>query len=234
MAESIIKDINPFPGIRSYDIKEHGVFFGRDTQTKELISKLTNTHFLAIIGSSGCGKSSLIKAGMIPALLEGKYGDNSDDEIWSLSMFKPGDDPIGNMAASLFETCNEEGIKDPDISSIEKIENLLRSGTDSLSLFFDKLNSKSTKNRLVFIDQFEELFRLKKTKTSFRTITESSDFIELFLDSCNQKGSKIFVVLSMRSDFLEECTEYRGLTEQINNGYYLVPRMVKEEIKEVK
>ncbi|MCD4679767.1 MAG: hypothetical protein K8S00_05205 [Bacteroidales bacterium] len=232
MAESNIKDINPFPGIRSYDINEDEFFFGRDTQTKELVTKLTNTQFLAIIGSSGCGKSSLIKAGMIPAILKGKFKDQIGEDAWSLSMFKPGEDPIGNMAVSINKTLSEEEIVDEELSSVEKIKSFLRSNKNALSLVFKKINKKSQKNRLVFIDQFEELFRFKKSKTSYRTITEASDFVDLFLDACNQSDTRVFVVLSMRSDFLDECTEYRDLTEKINKGHYLVPRMVKEEIKE--
>ncbi len=232
MAVRSVKDVNPFPGIRSYDINEDEFFFGRDAQTADLITKLRDTRFLAIIGSSGCGKSSLIKAGMIPAILKGKFNDQIDEDAWSLSMLRPGEDPIGNMAVSVFETLANEEIFDEGLSSVEKIENLLRSDKNALSHLFRKINSKSQKNRLVFIDQFEELFRFKKGKTSFRTITEASDFVNLFLDSCNHADTRVFVVLSMRSDFLDECTEYRELTEKINKGHYLVPRMVKEEIKE--
>ncbi|MDO8898527.1 MAG: ABC transporter ATP-binding protein, partial [Bacteroidales bacterium] len=63
---------NPFPGIRSYETNESHHFFGRELQVKELIVKLSETRFLAIVGSSGCGKSSLIKAGLIPELFNAK------------------------------------------------------------------------------------------------------------------------------------------------------------------
>lgn len=232
MAKNIIQDINPFPGIRSYDINEDKYFFGRDSQIREVITKLKNTHFLAIIGSSGCGKSSLIRAGMIPALIKGKYISTDIEEEWSLNILKPGEDPIGNLATSLFDTYNEEKSDNNSLGTIEKIEQFLRSNSDALSNFYKEINPEISKKRLVFIDQFEELFRFKRSKTSFRTITEASDFVRLILSACQNPASDIYIVLSMRSDFLDECTEYRGLTEQINKGHYLVPRMVKKEIKE--
>ena len=68
--ETLQVNDNPFPGIRSYEIHEDDLFFGREAQVRELIDKLSHTRFLAIVGSSGCGKSSLIKAGVIPALLK--------------------------------------------------------------------------------------------------------------------------------------------------------------------
>lgn len=71
MAKSNIH-INPFPGIRSYEVHEDDLFFGRELQVKELVLKLNKTRFLAIVGSSGCGKSSLIKAGLIPTLLKNR------------------------------------------------------------------------------------------------------------------------------------------------------------------
>ncbi|MCK4639166.1 MAG: hypothetical protein KAT33_07075 [Bacteroidales bacterium] len=101
MAKSNIH-INPFPGIRSYEVHEDDLFFGRELQVKELILKLNKTRFLAIVGLSGCGKSSLIKAGLIPTLLKNKI-DKSKTK-WNLCVFKPGDDPIGNMAAALAQT----------------------------------------------------------------------------------------------------------------------------------
>ena len=97
MATSIFH-ANPFPGIRSYEIDESHLFFGRESQVRELIDKLKITRFLAIVGSSGCGKSSLIKAGLIPELLKFRPGVSQD---WELSVLRPGDDPIGNLAKAI-------------------------------------------------------------------------------------------------------------------------------------
>src|SRR2546423_14369341 len=62
---------NPFPGLRPFDTDEYNLFFGRDGQSDELLARLGRTRFLAVVGTSGSGKSSLIRAGLMPALYGG-------------------------------------------------------------------------------------------------------------------------------------------------------------------
>ncbi|MDP3461338.1 MAG: hypothetical protein Q8S18_00975 [Bacteroidales bacterium] len=207
---------NPFPGIRSYEINEHHHFFGRELQVRELINKLSETRFLAIVGSSGCGKSSLIKAGLIPELF--KSGQENPDESWKLFVFRPAEDPIGNFARALAQGINE----------FETIESDLRSGNDGLIKVSERL-LLSNQAALIYIDQFEELFRFKRSGSFSQTFAEAGAFIGLILQAVDQSEVPVYIVLSMRTDFLDECTEFRGLSEMINKGYYLVPRMNNEE-----
>ena len=217
MAASVFHH-NPFPGIRSYEINESHLFFGREQQVKELIVKLRETRFLAIVGSSGCGKSSLIKAGLIPGLLKSNPAD--ENLVWELSLFRPGDDPVGNLASAL----------SADHFEYEQLSEKLRSGitglADTLNLFYQKGNA-----RLIVIDQFEELFRFRNTRTS-GSMSESAAFVEMVLHAVRQEDVPVYVILSMRTDFLDDCTEFRGLSEMINRGYYLVPRMTNPERRE--
>jgi WD40 repeat protein/energy-coupling factor transporter ATP-binding protein EcfA2 len=217
MATSVFH-ANPFPGIRSYEIDESHLFFGRESQVKELIEKLKITRFLAIVGSSGCGKSSLIKAGLIPELLKFKPGDSQD---WELAVFRPGDDPVGNLAKAVF----------PATTDREAITAGLRAGKNGLAEILRDTDFHG-KAKLIFIDQFEELFRFTKTRTSSRNTDEAKVFIDLILKAAIQPEIPVFIVLSMRTDFLDDCTEFRGLSEMINKGYYLVPRMNDAERKE--
>lgn len=207
---------NPFPGIRSFEMNESHLFFGRELQIRELVDKLSETRFLAIVGSSGCGKSSLIKAGLIPQLQMSKNGATPVD--WKLILFRPADDPIGNLANAITS----------DLSTSEHIADALRSGNENL---VSVLKNKASGNQyfLIVIDQFEELFRFKKSKSSFRTILDATTFIDLILQAVHQTEIQVYVALSMRTDFLDDCTEFRGLSEMINRGYYLVPRMNNEE-----
>ena len=208
---------NPFPGIRSYEIHEDELFFGRELQVSELIEKLSQTRFLAIVGSSGCGKSSLIKAGVVPALLKNKTDHFAT--TWKLSIFRPSDDPIGNLAQSLAN----------GHINAEAIAAELRSGKDGLVNILKTIDNPAEQSRLIIIDQFEELFRFKKSRTSFHTILETSAFVDLLLTAIGHTEIPVYIVLSMRTDFLDECTEFRGLSEVINQGYYLVPRMNNDE-----
>ena len=209
--------VNPFPGIRSYESYEDELFFGRESQVQELIEKLSTTRFLAIVGSSGCGKSSLVKAGLAPALIKKKNKLFSAD--WKLHVFRPADDPIGNLAQSLTE---------PN-QPVDTIATILRSGSDGIVRVFNKEVKLNGQSRLIIIDQFEELFRFKKSGSGQHSVTEAAAFVDLLLTAIRQKEVPVYVVISMRTDFLDDCTEFRGLTENINLGYYLVPRMNNEE-----
>ncbi|MHC1706916.1 MAG: hypothetical protein AB9842_05270 [Bacteroidales bacterium] len=226
--DEFIAPVNPFPGIRSYEPHEDYLFFGRENQIKELIERLSETRFIAIIGSSGCGKSSLIKAGLIPTLFKGKI--NIIQGQWELSTMRPGDDPLGNLASALYENFISSGNTSVNLQTIQQH---LQPGGGSLQELFNQNHPDASKRQLLYIDQFEELFRFKRTRVENDSHLEAARFVELMLQAVRSEDNPIYIVLSMRSDFVDECTEYRGLTEAINTGYYLVPRMIREEIRKV-
>jgi ABC-type transport system involved in cytochrome bd biosynthesis fused ATPase/permease subunit len=91
--------VNPFPGLRPFDFEESHLFFGRDGQSEQLIGKLGRTRFLAVVGTSGSGKSSLVRAGLLPSLLGGFMSSAGSD--WKIAVMRPGNDPIGNLAKAL-------------------------------------------------------------------------------------------------------------------------------------
>ena len=203
--------LNPFPGIRSYEIEEDELFFGREKQIAELIERLSVTRFLAIVGSSGCGKSSLIRAGLIPALIKKKTMSFSAD--WKLTILKPGDDPVRNLALAF----------GGGLQQSERLLNTLRSDPDGLINCLKEQNHSY--NHLLVIDQFEELFRFINKRNNSNAPRDVSLFIQLILNAVRQTAIPVYLVLSMRTDFLDGCTEFRELSEIINRGYYLVPRM---------
>src|SRR2546421_5265318 len=83
---------NPFVGLRPFNSDEALLFFGRREQVIELLQQLHRTHFVAIVGSSGCGKSSLVRAGLIPKLKAGFLVEDRDR--WHIAIMKPGDAPF--------------------------------------------------------------------------------------------------------------------------------------------
>jgi hypothetical protein len=97
---------NPFVGIRPFDTDDSAKFFGRDEQVDSLLRKLRQTRFVAAVGSSGCGKSSLVRAGLIPALRGGFLV--AEREAWHTLKMQPGDDPMRRLAAAL-----RDGASDP-------------------------------------------------------------------------------------------------------------------------
>jgi WD40 repeat protein len=224
---------NPFPGIRSFEANEDYLFFGRERQVSDVASVLLETHFLSIIGSSGCGKSSLVKAGLIPALFKHKF--RKLDKEWSLALFRPGDDPIGNLSKVLFDFYGEHVIQSDGKLQLADIETILRSRHDGLEKVVKEQARVADKCRLIIVDQFEEVFRFKRSETIDYSHKDALQFVQLFLNVLNNLTSDVYIIFTMRSDFLSECTEYEGLPEAINDGHYLVPRMsTKDKIDAIR
>src|SRR6516165_11388234 len=92
---------NPFPGLRPFLAEEDYLFFGREEQTAELLSLLRQHRFLAVVGTSGSGKSSLVRAGLLPALHGGTMAQAGS--TWEVVVLRPGGDAIDNLVRALLK-----------------------------------------------------------------------------------------------------------------------------------
>ena len=86
-------------------------------------------------------------------------------------------------------------------------------------------------NLLILIDQFEELFRFKNNSPTIEKFNQADAFVKLIIEAIHQHDVPIYVVLTVRSDFLGDCAQFRGLPEAINDGQYLTPRLSREQQK---
>ncbi len=110
--------MHPFPGLRPFEEDEEHLFFGRDNAVKELLSRLRTARFLSVIGTSGSGKSSLVKSGLLPALYRGVMAGAGSN--WRVAMIRPGADPIGNLARELAKRDKPvDSIDDSPVDSID-------------------------------------------------------------------------------------------------------------------
>lgn len=210
---------NPFPGLRSFESQDSDLFFGRESHIRELRTKLSATRFLALVASSGSGKSSLVKAGLVPSLLREKLGGMASEE-WNILLFKPGATPIRSLAQALQK--NVSGSE----NGFEALEVALRKDSGQVpNLLLRAFPGQST---LLVIDQFEEVFRYGSGEEN----GETAQLIGLIMDMVWLPDSPVYVVLTMRSDYLDACTNYEGFTEMINQGYYLLPKMNPQEIRQ--
>jgi hypothetical protein len=230
-AAEIQASTNPFPGLRPFEFDESHLFFGRDGQSEQLIGKLSRTHFLAVVGTSGSGKSSLVRAGFLPALQGGFM--TSAGSAWRVAILRPGNDPIGNLARSL---------NAPDVFGSELEENAaiqtaiaestLRRGSLGLVDTVRQAVMAGDENLLVVVDQFEEIFRFARVAEGEQYGNEAAAFIKLLLEASRQRDLPIFVVLTMRSDYLGDCSQFWGLPEAINESQYLIPRLTRDQLRE--
>lgn len=220
---------NPFPGLRPYEPDEDHLFFGREKEIDELLRRLRTTRFLSVIGTSGSGKSSLVRSGLIPSLHSGamvKAGSS-----WRVAIFRPGEDPIGHLAAALnaLDVLGTAG----ELADTNRVllEATLRRSTLGLVEALRLARTPAGDNLLVVVDQFEELFRFRHSRKIENSRDEAVSFAKLLLEATQQSTVPIYVVLTMRSDFIGDCMEYPGLAEAVSAGQYLVPRMTRDELQ---
>jgi tetratricopeptide (TPR) repeat protein/energy-coupling factor transporter ATP-binding protein EcfA2 len=222
--------INPFPGLRPFEADEDHLFFGREQHVDELLRRLRFNRFLSIVGTSGCGKSSLIRSGLIPSLHGGlmvKAGSS-----WRISVLRPGEDPLGHLAEAL-AVPEVIGVTNEALAATSRVlvDAALRRGKRGLIDAVRQAHIPPEDNVLVVVDQFEELFRFQRSRQVPAARDEAVAFVNLLLEASSQSEVPIYVVLTMRSDFIGECMEYAGLPEALNAGQYLVPRMTRDELR---
>ena len=216
---------NPFVGIRPFESSESLLFFGRQDQTMELLQRLHQYHFVAVTGGSGSGKSSLIKAGLIPSLKAG-YLVNDRDR-WMIASMKPGQSPLSHLADALLEQL--DGAVDAEASKA-LVADIKERGSEVVQNLLEPLWNKNT-NFFLLVDQFEELFRFSMEGDDLEKKNEAVEFVNILLALAAQKELPIYIVITMRSDFVGDCSSFYGLPEAMNQSQFIVPRLNRMQLK---
>ncbi|MEZ5534613.1 MAG: hypothetical protein R3F02_03215 [Thiolinea sp.] len=242
------RQLQPYPGLRPFERYESKVFFGRQKQVDELLKRLKKEKFLAVLGASGSGKSSLVKAGLLPGLEKGYMGELGAK--WRIVELRPGDQPFERLAEGLNKipsvspfTKGSTPRSDTETSEewsppLKKGEQggfpadqttfltaQLRRGARSLHTILEQSPLDDGEKLLILVDQFEEIFRYRQQAGN-----QAAAFVALLLEACTHPD--IFVVITMRSDFLGDAAAFHGLPEAINDGLYLTPRLTREQLRE--
>ena len=241
-----ITQVCPYTGLRSFTEEESLYFKGRDLQVDQIIALLEQNKFLMVTGASGEGKSSLIYAGLIPNARAGFFKARYTN--WVVADFRPERNPVVNMAKSLAEKFE---------SQPSTVETELRRGFSSLvdlytnSEFYtdeqdekwkqlpeqDKKEKKrKASNLMIIVDQFEEFFTNPENFYNESPSQDSQVLVNLVLETARlaiQKNLPIYVVCTMRSDYIGQCSAFRGLPEYIGFSQFFVPRLKRKDLKQV-
>ena len=230
MADDATIALNPFPGLRPFRTDEAHLFFGREGQTDELLRRLEQHRFLGVVGTSGSGKSSLVRAGLLPALHGGFM--TSAGSSWRIAVMLPGNAPFSNLAASLAKAMAPGASTHEQVKQQSTIESDLRHSAVGIIEATKHLKLKTHDNLLIVVDQFEELFRFQKDSQSTTYQEDATAFVKLLLEATTQQEISIYIVITMRSDFLGDCAQFRDLPEALNDSQYLIPRMTYDQRQE--
>lgn len=246
MKATDMNNICPYTGLRSFTEDESIYFKGRDHQIDQLTALLQQNKFLMVTGASGEGKSSLIYAGMIPNARAGFFKAKYTN--WVVADFRPERSPVKNMASAIAD-------KFDIIEST--VETELRRGFSSLidlytnsDFYIDEQDKKwqdldetgkrnrkrKAANLMIIVDQFEEFFTNPENFYKEAPSQDSQIVVNLILETARialKKNIPVYVVCTMRSDYIGQCSAFRGLPEYIGFSQFFVPRLKRKDLKQV-
>lgn len=216
----------PYKGLDIFDTQDADLFFGREKLTAQLAGRLQEgEQLLFVVGASGSGKSSLVRAGLVPALTRGKpVMDGSSppgiSPTWLVHVIQPTSQPLESLASAL---CQDE----PSLRSMTTLIDDLRHDPRSMHLCARRLcQEKTAEHLLLVVDQFEELFTLCQDED------QRSAFIANLLTAVDpQVSGPIHVVVTLRADFYSQCAQYPDLRQQLALHQEYIGPMNSEELR---
>jgi WD40 repeat protein/DNA-binding SARP family transcriptional activator len=202
---------NPYKGLRAFEEADAADFFGREVLTAHLIDRLQSARFLAVVGPSGSGKSSVVRAGLVPALRRGSLPGSAS---WRIVDIVPGAYPLEELEAALLRVADS-----PPASLIEQLEG----GERGLVRALKRILPRDDSELVLVLDQLEELFTLvedDERRTHFLTIIERA---------VADPHSRLRVVTTLRADFYDRPLLYTGFAELMRDYVEAVVPLLPSE-----
>jgi hypothetical protein len=230
----------PYRGLLAFQFEDAPFFFGREALAGWLVSALRRevraaqgVRFLGVLGRSGSGKSSVVLAGLLPKL---KAGEIEGSENWPAAVLRPGDDPLGNLAAGVVALFLPAGAL-PEVGQVKKLAEDMRDDAEGRALdLFARMAMRDRPDDvrlLLVVDQFEEVFtnRPQVDQARERFEHDRTRFLANLLNAVAVPGGRVAVVLTMRSDFLGACAVFPQLSAVLSAHQELVGPMTESELR---
>ncbi len=208
---------NPYKGLQAFQSADEQDFFGREKLTQKIIQRLEEkdalARFLAIVGPSGSGKSSLTKAGLIPALWR---GDLPDSERWFIVDMLPGSHPMDKLEVALMRVAANQA---------DSLHEQLSRDKRGLLRVADLILPDDGSELVLIIDQFEEVFTFVEDED------QRSQFLDLLHAAVTEKRSRVRVVVTLRADFYDRPLMYPGFGELMRHRTETVLPLSAKELE---
>src|SRR5215216_719366 len=213
----------PYKGLNCFEEADADLFVGREELTAKLVERVLSLtskeslpppRFLAIVGASGSGKSSLVQAGLIPSL---RWNKRSID--WQIHILTPTAHPLESLATSLTP-------ENQSVSAVAALMDDLAGELRSLQIFAKrKLGAKNGPHLLLVVDQFEELFTLCRSEE------ERAAFVGNLISAASETNGPVIVLITLRADFYAHCANYVQLREALATNQEYIGAMSEEEVR---
>ncbi len=239
--------ICPYTGLRPFTEDESIYFKGRDEHIDQATKQLQKNKFIMLTGASGDGKSSLVYAGILPNAKAGFL--KSQFSNWVIADFRPERNPLGNLSRSL---ANQLGIANENTVRTElghgfsalvdmyKASKLYLDVNDADWHLLDDqqkaVKKRGAANLIIIADQFEEFFTNPENFQKGVPSQDANLVTNLLLETARislDERLPIYVIITMRSDFIGQCASFRGLPEAIGFSQFFVPRLNRTQLQEV-
>jgi serine/threonine protein kinase len=216
---AVAQDDSPYAGLSSFQEADAHRFFGRSREIAAMTQRITDRPLLGVVGGSGAGKSSFVRAGLIPAL-------KRSGEAWESHVIRPGRNPLAALATLVAPLLSNTDSVDDELAEQRKIEARLREEPGYVGAVLRARARREKKRILVFVDQFEELYTLVADADERRAFTTCLSGI------ADDATAPTRVTLSIRSDFLDRVAEDQHFMAELSQGLFFLNAPDRDGLKE--
>jgi hypothetical protein len=212
-------DQSPYVGLSSFQEGNAETFFGRDREIAAMVTRIRDRPLMAVVGSSGVGKSSFVRAGLVPAL-------KRSGETWETLVIRPGRKPLEALAATIAPMVATAANLSDDLEEQKKLVDTLGREPGHLGHVLRLRARRDNRHLLVFVDQFEELYTLCPDPA------ERAAFTACLSAVADDATSPLRVVLSIRSDFLDRVAEDQQFVSELSQGLFFLGAPSREGLRD--
>jgi eukaryotic-like serine/threonine-protein kinase len=212
-------DESPYAGLSSFQEADAGKFFGRNKEIAAMVTRIRDRPLMAVVGSSGVGKSSFVRAGLVPAL-------KRSGEQWETLVIRPGRKPMEALGALMSPMVQTAANLADEMVEQQKLVDKLRREPGHLGHLLRGRARRDSRRIMLFVDQFEELYTLVPDPEERAAFTAALSAV------ADDATSPLRVVLSIRSDFLDRVAEDQQFVGELTQGLFFLGPPSREGLRD--